>query len=365
MGLDALRFVAAFAVLAYHFTARDSSAWGEGRHPWEVWPDVFRVTRYGHLGVQLFFVISGFVILMSAWGRTPRAFVVSRATRLLPAYWVAVLATGFLLVVLWPVGDVAVWEVVTNLTMVQSALGVAHVDGVYWTLFAELLFYVLVTLLLLVGLTRGRVLVLVLVWPPLAALAHTSGQDLLATLLNWYTAPFFCLGMVLYLIHRWGPSLLHLLLLGYSCALAVGVTATRFPDGAPSVTGATPSLGVVLGTVSVIPLLVWAAARFAPRGRAWRWLTVLGALTYPLYLLHEYWGWYVLHLVAPRLDRWAALALAIAVCLALAWAVHRLVERPLAPRLRRALQQGLDEAAAESASGAAADPGRTSASTTA
>lgn len=347
LGLDGLRFVAAMAVLAYHFTARDSDAWGADTRPWEVWPGLSKITQYGNLGVQLFFVISGFVILMSAWGRSPRQFVVSRATRLLPAYWVAVLATGFLLLVLWPAKKMAVWQVVTNLTMVQTAFDVTHVDGVYWTLWAELRFYVLIGLLVLVGLTRQRVLMLVVAWPPLAALAHYTDQDLLGSLLNWTTAPFFCLGMVLYLVHRYGPSLLHLLLLGYTWALAVGVTASRFPGDAPDVVGRTPSLTVYLVVVTLVPVVVYAAVLLPLDRSGWRWLTVLGALTYPLYLLHEYWGWYVIHLLYPGTGRVATAVVAAAVCLAMAWLVHRLVERPLAPRFKRSLERALDEAAAD------------------
>ncbi|WP_089013685.1 hypothetical protein [Micromonospora inositola] len=40
--------------------------------------------------MDLFIVISGFVVLLSAWDRRPRAFVVSRIVRLYPAFWIAV-----------------------------------------------------------------------------------------------------------------------------------------------------------------------------------------------------------------------------------------------------------------------------------
>jgi peptidoglycan/LPS O-acetylase OafA/YrhL len=48
------------------------------------------VSRYGYLGVDLFFVISGFVVQLSAWDRRPPEFVVSRIVRLYPAFWIAV-----------------------------------------------------------------------------------------------------------------------------------------------------------------------------------------------------------------------------------------------------------------------------------
>ena len=90
--LDGLRLVAALSVMAYHYTARTSNAWdGDVR---AVWPGVGRLTQYGYLRVNLFFLISGFVILMTAWGRTVETFAVSRVTRLFPAYWVGVALTA-------------------------------------------------------------------------------------------------------------------------------------------------------------------------------------------------------------------------------------------------------------------------------
>src|SRR4051794_36362391 len=100
--LDALRFVAAAAVVMYHLTARTSIAWGPAQT--ERLGGIGRWTAYGSLGPELFFVISGFVILLTAWGRPTAQVVASRVARLYPAYWFAVLATGVLLLVLWPEG---------------------------------------------------------------------------------------------------------------------------------------------------------------------------------------------------------------------------------------------------------------------
>ncbi len=64
--LDLLRFIAALAVLAFHYLVAYASVWGD--RPAELFPAVAPVAGLGILGVELFFMISGFVILMSAWG---------------------------------------------------------------------------------------------------------------------------------------------------------------------------------------------------------------------------------------------------------------------------------------------------------
>lgn len=86
--LDGMRFCAAMVVLLFHFAFR---SWTSADIPTVVnYGLLGDISKYGYLGVDLFFMISGFVILMSAEGRTATAFVRSRAIRLYPAYWFSV-----------------------------------------------------------------------------------------------------------------------------------------------------------------------------------------------------------------------------------------------------------------------------------
>ena len=72
--LDALRGIAAVVVVLYHLTYWNDAA---GQAPFSVF--------WGHYGVELFFIISGFVIFMTlAQARDLRAFAVSRVARLYP-----------------------------------------------------------------------------------------------------------------------------------------------------------------------------------------------------------------------------------------------------------------------------------------
>lgn len=343
--LDALRFLAAAAVVLYHFTGRTSSAWGPEQT--ERLGGVGRWTAYGSLGPELFFVISGFVILMTAWGRPTAQVVASRVARLYPAYWVAVLSTGLLLLVLWPQGKaITPHEVMVNLTMLQPALGVDHIDGVYWTLWTELRFYVLLGVFSLVGITRRRVLGVALVWPWVALLSERAGADQVAALLISDYAPLFAAGMALFVLLRDRSSgsrtVLPWVVVATSTALAVTLVVPSRAAVLERTTGYAPSatlLGLaVVGCVAAVAVAVLTSvARWEHRG-----LVALGALTYPLYLVHQYWGLAVIRALADHVPPAVALTAALVTVTALAWVVQRYVEAPCGPRLRRATLAALE-----------------------
>ncbi|WP_019136623.1 acyltransferase family protein [Cellulomonas massiliensis] len=339
--LDGLRFVAAMAVVLFHFTSRRTSPWDGRMH--ELLGGVGAWTAYGSLGPELFFVISGFVVLMTAWGRPTAQFVASRVGRIYPAYWVAVVATGLLLLLVWPQGKRVTGEqVLVNLTMLQSGLGVKHVDGVYWTLWTELRFYLLVALLALAGITTRRVLAFCFLWPLAGLAVQQAGWDTAAHWLVSDKAPLFAAGMALYVLHREGHRLVPWLAVLGSTALSVHLVAADRAARLEHETGYTFSavaLGVaVVACVAVVALL--ALTRLADVRLAW--LTWLGALTYPLYLVHQYWGLYLVDLLVDRIGAWGAVTVATAAALVAAWALHRFVEVRWGPRLRRATQAGLE-----------------------
>jgi peptidoglycan/LPS O-acetylase OafA/YrhL len=341
--LDGLRLVAALAVVAFHYTGRDSPAWGESVRT--VFPSLSRLTVYGGFGPYLFFMISGFVVLMSAWGRSVPSFIASRVARLYPAYWFAVLVTAALLVThrqLIPVWDqLGLPGAALNLTMFQSAFGVGHVDGVYWTLWSEMKFYLLLLALACVGITRGRVLAVCFAWPVLGAMAGQAQTPLLAELLQPVQAPFFCIGLVLYLVHREGWSASTIALLGLNYLFALWSCASYYQPWSIAIAGAGVSFRAlaVLLTLSIGAVVL---ATLTPVARVdWRLLTVAGALTYPLYLVHEFPGWILIHALAGRLPAAVTVVAVVTAMLLVAHLVHRFVERPLGPVLRRRLEADL------------------------
>lgn len=90
--LDYGRFAAAIAVMLFHYTF-NGTVNGKITSLTHI-PELISITKYGYLGVEFFFMISGYVIFYSAKHRNAAQFVVARATRLYPAYWTAVLFTS-------------------------------------------------------------------------------------------------------------------------------------------------------------------------------------------------------------------------------------------------------------------------------
>lgn len=338
--LDSLRFIAASSVVAFHFTARNSPAWN-GPVPNEL-SDLGQWTSYGRMGVPLFFVISGFVLLMSSWGRDIPSFVASRVGRLFPAFWVAAGVSIVLVLYVWPENpaffgyQISTSGALLNLTMVNSAFGIPNIDGVYWTLWYEARFYLLIALLMMVGITRARILAFTALWPIVGAVAASSGSEFLITLLMPDYAPFFAGGMLLYLIYREGHDLGTWLLVGLQGLFALNFSMQSYPSALASETPWPPS-PVIIALITFACFALVALATLTPAA-TWnaRWMGIAGALTYPLYLIHENVGWFVISRLRDSIGSWGAVLAATATVLVAAVLLHSLVEKPFGPRLRRA-----------------------------
>lgn len=339
--LDGLRFAAALGVVLFHFTAKQQNAWG-GRSVPEIFPYLHTFTSLGYYGVHLFFVISGFVILMTAWGKDIPSYVASRISRLYPAYIVSVLAVSTLLGAIWlNQKHLTVYQVAVNLTMTQGAFGIDHIDGVYWTLWVELRFYILIGILMLVGLTRQRILAFATLWPIAGALARSTDDRFLIEALNAEYSALFAGGMAIYLLTRNHRDIAAWLVVALSALLAVAVPGQHSQAKLENATGVGFSghttAVVIFGCFALVALVT-----LTPLKRVdVRWLTLLGLLTYPLYLIHEWWGWWMIHLLSGKLPDLLVLCITLVFVGGLAAGVYYVVERPLGPRVRAITERSL------------------------
>nr|WSZ96413.1 acyltransferase [Streptomyces sp. NBC_00857] len=341
--LDGLRILAALMVCVYHYAGRGGEvgdAWG--RSPNELFPDLSPLAAYGCLGVQIFFVISGFVICMSSWGRSLGDFFRSRVSRLYPAYWAAIVLVTAACVVLPSVSEpLRVNEVLVNLTMMQQPMGAKRVLGVCWTLWVEARFYLLFALFVVwKGVNYRRVVIFCCLWTVATVLAVVADQPIIDEIVMQEYAPFFIGGLALYLIHRYGSDLLLWGIVATSWLLGqrFATTALWNPDATSVFVERSPH--VILLIVTFAFASVAAVALGWLRWADWRWLTFAGTLTYPFYLVHEHLGWFAIAVLHKHfgLAAWLTLIATVVSMLVVAWLLHRLVEKPFGPRLKRTMK---------------------------
>ncbi len=320
--LDALRGIAALAVAVFHCTNHYGNEIGH------ITPPVFSFAA-GNYGVQLFFLISGFVIFMTLERtRTAADFVVSRFSRLYPAYWSAIVLTE---TVVYTVGlpqqQLAGWDLALNLTMIQQILGAEHLDGSYWTLQIELFFYVqmlfwfstrqlhrirwIVAGWLLVSLVSG-------LWQK--ATGHPFSYTL-GELLILREIPFFAIGILFYKIWKGSPDSRTDYLLIFASLAVIGI--------------ARPSIYLLVAAICAGIFWLFVTGRL-------RWLRLrpfifLGTISYSEYLLHQVIGFDVIwHLESSGYSGTVAALAAIVATAALATMLTFLVERPAMRAIRRA-----------------------------
>lgn len=333
--IDLLRFLAALAVVLFHFAYRGYHANNLSPVEYQGLGEVF---KYGYLGVELFFLISGYVVLMSAQGKTLGQFFTSRVMRLYPAFWVACTATFLVVHFIGPTAPnplmAASWrDYAYNMTMLHQFFGVPDVDGVYWTLTVEIVYYFLIAILIGFGWMKHLIRVLT-AWLAYCALAGpASSGSPFAFLLFPYAAPFFVAGMVFYLMQtnqgaRW--KLYGLLAASYLLALRGarrGLEDTIHAFQQPF------SLVVVLLLVTAFFSVFWLIInRRINVGQA-KWLGWAGAMTYPVYLLHHNIGYVVFQRLGGRVDKYLLLGGLLVLLLVSALLLHLFVERRFSKKL--------------------------------
>ena len=284
--LDYARFVAAVAVALYHYT---DFGIRYNRVPFHMaLPVLTEIGKYGYLGVELFFMISGFVIFNSAKGRTAAQFAVARALRLYPAFLVCVILTS-LAIHFWgaPAYRVHLTQFVMNLSMIPNTFGQANVDGSYWTLVVELKFYIVIFLLMLIGFSR-KLEYFFLAWPVLMILTSVAGFQP-PELLKGYDS-YFCAG-ALFAISRGKKNIvlniLLLICLYYSLQLSV-IKNLEVRDLHPM----SPLVAAAL--VFSFYLFFWVLNRTAMTGLKLPFARQIGGTTYPLYLIHQTVGYIII-----------------------------------------------------------------------
>ncbi|HEU5293423.1 MAG TPA: acyltransferase [Burkholderiaceae bacterium] len=313
--VQALRAVAALSVVGMHIPAIDRGAFG----------------------VDLFFVISGFIVCHVA-AADPGRFIVKRLIRVVPLYWLCTLAL-FAVAMVAPhlMGATrADWsELVKSLAFVPFMKSNGNVHPVLylgWTLNYEMLFYALFALSLLVAPQRPQWVAAPLLFA-LIALGQLVTFD--SVPLRFWSAPIlieFVYGMVAYRL--WRSGALADLRPGFAVPLALSAMVLMVllhPDDAQrSWQWGVPALIVFVATLSL-----------ESRWRVPAWWLLIGNASYSLYLTQAYVLQAIQKKVMP-LDAFtpakvATMVAAVLACCAVAVLFFKLIERPSNLWLRRRL----------------------------
>ena len=290
--------------------------------------------RFGTSGVDLFFVISGFIMVMTTVGKyiTPMSFMARRAIRVVPLYWVLTFA---LVAVILVAPSVFRTTLLMPASLAQSLLFIPHLSPSHagmiwpvlvpgWTLNYEMFFYAMFAASLAF---RHRLAVLAATLVALVAAGYVLGP-FSNPIARTYTDPIlleFVAGAVIG--HLWVGSRINLPMLAAAASVLFGVALLVLRDAAP-LANYTQLLGAILVVVGSLNLsrLEWQCSA----------LRLLGDASYSIYLTHIFtlgacrWVWVKMGLDASNLP-WAALfmAMALVACWGVGWLAFRWVEAPL------------------------------------
>jgi len=315
--LDALRGLGALLVVNFHYATRFHELFPGARHvPFHLFGGNYRVL--------LFFAISGFAIFFSMNKvRAAADFIVNRAVRLLPAYWVALMLT----LTVEHLGHmtslyIAPMAALANLTMLEQFFFLPPVDGAYWTLTVEIAFYVCMLGLWLVFRLRNieRLILGWLLLKLLFALAWPDMPERLVMLLILRYVPFFAIGMVSYRV--WAGQRSWRQQIPVIAAILMTIAVCETPDLLLA--------GVIL--VGCFGAMLAGNLRWL----CWAPLLWIGQISYSLYLVHQHIGFTIMYNmdragIAPGIGY----AVAVVAAIVLGALIHYLVERPVG----RVLQQ--------------------------
>jgi exopolysaccharide production protein ExoZ len=338
--LQSLRGVAVLLVVLYHLTDLSARLWNrEFLGGW---------FGFGWAGVDLFFVLSGFIIHYIHHRDIARPaglgrFVKKRLVRIYPLYLLVTLSV----LPLYLLGRGEAYKrtpevILKSLLFLPQGLGKSPVITVGWSLNHEMLFYACFALLILLGRRLGR-----------AFLGAWLGLSLGATLLvmsgslreSAHPLLYFVLGernlefglgmlcAVLVLRHRVAGARV---LLGLGVAAFIAAAWATLTERLP------PSSHVHIacfGLAAALAVLGAAARDQAARSRGIAWLAMFGDASYSIYLTHGVLLVMLVQIGRPwvlggRIAAWQVQFLALAVVLVFGCAMHHWLERPLTAWLR-------------------------------
>lgn len=331
VNLDILRLISAMLVVGFHYGFRMELT-GEGGGV--AFPEVARFAMWMDIGIPIFFTISGYVIAMSSEGRTAYQFAVSRFARLWPTFILCATLTAIVLTI-WPVPTISkptVGQWLTHGVFFTQILGQPFLDGAYWTIIYELIFYGWVFVFIALGVFERHWPKLVIGWLALSAINELLlNVTIIERLFLTAHAGSFAFGIALYQLRRKiTPLALTAMLLAAAWSVYAAFDAAPYFERVYGV-ARDPVAIALIGPIAIAAVAICV---FAPALPVSKPLAIwLGGLTYPLYLLHQHIGYAVFARFGEMMDKWVILAVLMAILIAICSIIALYIE----PSARRTI----------------------------
>ena len=320
--LDLIRFIAALCVVIYHYKSLVVASMPQNL---EFTTRLYSITKFGYLGVDLFFIISGFVIFASANNRTWYQFSVSRIVRIYPTFWVCLTLTSVIILLSKNADSINIIKYLTNLTLFHTYLNIESIDGVYWTLVTEIKFYICIFLLLYFK-YFDKYKIWIPIWLVLTILFFVMEQPFfLGWFISPYYSPYFISGIIFYLAKRDGYSLFHIIILLVSLILACNYAYEIIDSFSKNISNLDRVIAVLIVCGFYLLFFMISLGRLSIK--KYKYLPVLGGMTYPLYLLHNLMGKTFFHMLNEYLEPIPLIFMISAVIILLSYIVHTYFEK--------------------------------------
>lgn len=324
--IDALRGIACLMVVYNHF----------GNYPEVGSP----ASCIGCIGVDLFFIISGFVISLTIQNNSNwKYFLINRFSRLFPVYWTcAILSVLTYLVSYSYINEPAPTNylfktLLVNLSMVQFYTSFPNIDGSYWTLIIELLFYVFILSFLIINKKHliETVGTLCLLFPLGLILFYQQiiGNESINHLINSVPLlayfPLFFSGILLFKIKFENKNILKWVLL-FFCFLLQLFLFNKFYSNSPQLTFLQYSVTLSIIYGAFVLYINDKLSFIVNKPTVW-----LGSISYCLYLIHQSIGSQV---ILPFLHNyllinfWIAFILTIGIIFLISHLILTYIEKP-------------------------------------
>jgi len=345
--LDLLRFFAAMGVVLFHYTFLDVVENKSAPR----FPMLEDIAKYGYFGVEFFFMISGFVILLTAQNKNWQGFILSRVSRLYPAFWIAVSITSIAILLLGSAQtDLTFPQYLWNLTMIPEYVNVQNIDSVYWTLQIEIKFYFWIFIILLFNKIHHLEWI-IFGWLILAVLDifHVA-HEVTHYIFMPERVSYFSAGALFYLIKTkgWSQQRIALIILAYILSVYFALK-----DGSSKseieAYNTVFSPYVLLSLLSIYYLIfAFIISENKPQiSKAWlvTLFVNLGGISYPLYLLHNKFGELLFIKLSFINNKYLLLFTIISIVMTLSFILYRYIERKFAFNMKQKLKYYLLPAA--------------------